>query len=114
MAEQNLLQAFPPHDPQSPQRIIIQAFAFAKATINRALDSAEKAILSTHLTYFAAVLISVLLRYNVAGFVASLVNLVRIARKRTPFRTFAVADEGVEDFSDVLDVVTGEAGVEVD
>lgn len=108
--EAQALLRFPPNQPDAPANIIRHAFARARAAVNRALDTVEKLILATPLTWLAAVIISIALSSAVNSFVQAVFVLLSIAKKKVPFRVGTLPEELSKDLSDVYDIVSAEPG----
>lgn len=98
----------PPTDPKSPQEIIRRAFAWAKATIIKALDGAEAAILALHVSYFVALIISWMLKIAVMQFLGSLNKIVAFARRKK-FPPITILDDQVNGLSEINDAITSMA-----
>jgi hypothetical protein len=106
--EQALLQ-FPPNHRDAPKQIIQHAFARARAAVNKALNTVEQLILATPLTWLAAVIISISLGHAVSSFVYAVFGLLRLAKKRIPFRVGTLPEEQSKDLSDIYDIVSAES-----
>ena len=102
---QGLLQ-IPPSGVGSPHEIIKRAFAWARATLIRALDATETAILKLPISYFLALIISWFLRSAVAQFVKKLNMLATLAGRNWHHPPIQILDEHIQSLSEIDDAVT--------
>jgi hypothetical protein len=102
------LLKLPPTDPKSPQEIIRRVFAWAKATIARALDRAESAILALNVSYFVALIISWMLKAAVMQFLGSLNKIVAFARRKK-FPPITILADQINGLSEINDALTSMA-----